>query len=154
MKIQSIALATLVLLVSIQPASYASNLCFKYKQIGTQALNRKDYAMAEVMYARALEQAEVYEPNDPRLVSCLTTLANLYANQNEYALAEPLYQRLITLTERHPELDNQVASALSNYSKMEARTHRADKSELFKQLASVLQTQNAVEELGNAGFQM
>jgi hypothetical protein len=37
---------------------------------------------------------------------------------------------------------------------MEARTHRADKSELFKQLASVLQTQNAVEELGNAGFQM
>jgi tetratricopeptide (TPR) repeat protein len=155
MKSQCIALTTLVLLASTQPASFASNdLYYKYKQIATQALARKDYAMAEVMYARALEQAELYDQTDPRLVSCLTALANLYAKQNEYALAEPLYQRLIALTERHPELDNQVASALTNYSKMEARTHRTDKSELFKQLASVLQTENPSEELGNAGLGM
>jgi hypothetical protein len=155
MKNRCIALTTLVLLASIQPASYASNdLYYKYKRIAAQALTRKDYAMAEVMYARALEQAELYEQTDPRLVSCLITLANLYAQQNEYALAEPLYQRLVSLTERHPELDTQVASALTNYSRMAARTHQTDKSELFKQLASVLQTQNSTETLGNSGFPM
>jgi len=154
MRNQCIALATLVLMVSSQPASNASDLYYKYKHIATQALNRKDYSMAEVMYSRALEQAELYGENDPRLVACLITLANLYAKQNEYAQAEPLYQRLIALAEQHHELDNQVASALTQYSSMQARTNRSDKSELFKQLASVLQSPNPNEELGNAGIGM
>lgn len=149
-----IALTTLLLLVSCQPPSHAGDLYYKYTHVASRALARKDYCMAEVMYARALEQAELYPATDPRLVSCLVTLANLYANRNEYALADPLYQRLIGLTEQHPELNNKIAVALTNYSKMEARTNRTDKSELFKQLAAVLQTANADQELGSAGSSM
>jgi len=154
MKVHCVAGMAMVLLLSSQQPSSASNLYWNFNRIGQQAQARNDYATAEVMYARALEQAEIYGETDPRLVSCLIKLADVYAHENEYALAEPLYQRLMRLAERYPRFDNQVASSLQNYASLESRTNRRDKSELMKQLAMLLQSAQSNQEISNAGFGM
>lgn len=66
-------------------------------------------AEAETTLRAALEEAEKFGPDDPRLAERLLDLAGLYRAHGEYAEAEPLYLRALGIQERalgseHPRL--------------------------------------------------
>jgi hypothetical protein len=128
--------AALIALSGLQ--GEASNLYCMYNRIGAGALQKHHIVMSEVMYARALEQAEKFGDGDSRLVTSLVRLANLCSSENEYVVARPLYERLVGIAERHPEYSEQIASALDQYADLELRTHRSESASSTRQLAGIL----------------
>jgi len=76
---------------------------------GAEAYLRGDYAEAEVKSAAALELAETFESDDPRLATSLGNLATLYQAQGRYAEAGPLHERALAIREaalgpEHPDV--------------------------------------------------
>jgi tetratricopeptide (TPR) repeat protein len=76
---------------------------------GEQAFQQGRYAEAESLLVAALEEAETFGPQDPRLVTSLNNLAGLYYAQRNYAQTEPLLKRALTISEatlgtEHPEV--------------------------------------------------
>ena len=86
-----------------------------YIQAGEAAYQQGNYAEAEKQFLAALQEAENFGPEDPRLATSLNNLANLYEAQGKYTEAEPLYQRALTIYEKAlgPEHPN-VATSLNN----------------------------------------
>ncbi len=85
-----------------------------YMAAGNKAYQQGNYAEAEKQFAAALEEAEQFAPEDPRLATSLNNLAALYA-QGRYAEVEPLYKRALAISEKalgpeHPG----VATSLNN----------------------------------------
>ncbi len=118
--------------------SQANNLYCLYNRIGDNAMQKHQIVMSQVMYTRALEQAELFGDGDARLVTSLVRLANLCSSENEYLVAKPLYERLAGIAERHPEYSEQVASSLDRYADMQARTHRLEAALSTRQLPEIL----------------
>jgi tetratricopeptide (TPR) repeat protein len=64
---------------------------------------------AEVKFIAALEEAEKFGEEDPRLALSLNNLAAMYHEQGKYTMAEPLYKRSLDIQvklhgEEHPNV--------------------------------------------------
>ncbi len=86
---------------------------------GETAFQAGRYAEAEKLCLAALEEAEDFGEQDPRLATSLNNLAVLYVAQGNYAQAEPFFQRAITIYEKalgpeHPD----VAAAINNLAEL------------------------------------
>ena len=82
---------------------------------GLEAQRQGRYGEAEEHFSAALKEAENFGPEDHRLATSLSNLAELYRGQGKYAEAEPFYQRTLAILEKalgpeHPY----VATSLSS----------------------------------------
>ena len=76
---------------------------------GTEAYQRGQYVEAEKRFLAALEEAEKFGEQDPRLASSLNSLADIYQAKGQHSDAEPLYLRSMailkkTLGSGHPNV--------------------------------------------------
>lgn len=93
----------------------AQDLWQQHMDAGQQAFQAGRYAEAEQSLLAALEEAEGFGPQDPRLMTSLNNLAGLYYAQGKYAQAEPLLKRALALhKERLGPEHVEVATALQN----------------------------------------
>lgn len=67
---------------------------------GAKAQRQGHSAEAARLYQVAIRRAERFGPHDPRLVTGLAHLADLYRAQGDSQKAAPLYQRALTLGEQ------------------------------------------------------
>ncbi len=67
---------------------------------GYEAYEQGDYAEAEKAWSAALQEAEKFGPEDPRLAESLGNLGVAYRDQGKYAEAEPLFKRSLSITEK------------------------------------------------------
>ena len=95
-----------------------------------KAFQERKYPEAELLYANALQQAELFGPTDPRLATNLNNLAELYVQRGRFAEAEPLYKRSIESWEkaRGPE-EPSLASVLGNLGELYRLTGRYSEAE-------------------------
>lgn len=86
-----------------------------YVDSGQAALREQNYAEAEEQFLAAIDAAERFSPQDPRLGKTLNNLAAVYYVQGDYARAVPLLARAAEEIERvlGPS-DPDVAQALKN----------------------------------------
>ncbi len=87
----------------------------KYNVQGSEAFQQARYAKAKKLYLAALQEAEKFGEQDPRLAISLNNLAALYDTRGKYVRAELLYRRALAIREKvlGPEhLD--VATSLNN----------------------------------------
>ena len=90
----------------------------KSMQGGWKALRKERYGEAQKKFLAAVNEAEKFEPQDPRLARTartLTFLAQIYRRQANYDQAQPLFERALAIRERalgtkHPD----VAISLNN----------------------------------------
>ena len=82
---------------------------------GYEAYEQGDYAEAEKAWSAALQEAEKFGPEDPRMPTSLNNLATVYQAQGKYAEAEPLLKRALAIDQKalDPEHPDTVIS-LSN----------------------------------------
>lgn len=80
-------------------------------QAGQKAQQQGRPAEAARLYQVALRRAERFDPRDPRRVTSLIALADLYRAQGDAANAAPLYQRALALGEQALGPDNPVLAA-------------------------------------------
>ncbi len=65
---------------------------------------------AEVKFLAALEEAEKFNEDDPRLALSLNNLAAMYHEEGKYTMAEPLYKRALDIRQKihgeqhHPDI--------------------------------------------------
>ena len=91
----------------------------KYMKAGIAAYQQGQYARAQKQFAAALERAEKFGEQDPRLGISLLGLGNVYTEQGNYSQAEPLYRRALAILEKAlgPEHPN-VAASLNNLAEL------------------------------------
>ena len=65
----------------------------------TEAYQQARYTEAEKFFLAALEEADNFGPQDPRLVPSLNGLASVYRTQGKHAEAEPLFKRSLAIRE-------------------------------------------------------
>src|SRR5689334_1542146 len=88
-------------------------------ETGRQALQDRKLQEAEQSFSAALQLAEDFAPNDPRLVATLNALARIYSLQRRYLAAAALLNRLLEVTERTLGPTHvQVAGVLTNLAEM------------------------------------
>src|ERR1700716_952718 len=80
---------------------------------GKTAYAAGNYREAEKQLKAALKSTREFAANDPKLLSTLSDLAQVYRAQSKYADAEPLMDRYLTLKERflgkyHPDLAKEL----------------------------------------------
>ena len=66
----------------------------------TEAYQQANYAEAEKQLLAALQEAEIFGPEDPRLARSLNELVELYLAQGKDAKAEPLLKRSLVIKEK------------------------------------------------------
>ena len=81
----------------------------KVSNAGMKAFQEGRYSKAEKHLTAALEEAEKFGEQDPRLATSLDNLAFLFHNQRIYGEAEPLLQRSLAIREKslgpdHPDV--------------------------------------------------
>ena len=79
--------------LTLWPAACSQAPLETYTDAGTRAYEQGHYAEAEKQWIAALEEAEKFGPQDPRLATSLNSLAFLYHAQGQYGQAEPLFKR-------------------------------------------------------------
>lgn len=99
---------------------------------GLEARQAGRYAEAESRLAAALKAAERFKPDDPRLLTTLTDLIDLYNTQAKHNEIEPLLRRVLTVTEQtqgqgHP----QTAGVLHKLAKLNHRLGKYGEAESF-----------------------
>ncbi len=116
----------------------------RYNQAGMEAYQQGNYAEAEKQWLAALQEAENFGPEDPRLATSLFALGSLYHAQGKYAEAEPLYQRSLAILEKAlgPEHPN-VANGLENYAGLLRQTGREDEAAEMEARAKAIREKNA-----------
>ncbi len=90
-----------------------------HMEAGAEAFQQGDHAEAERQLAVAVEHAEEFGADDPRLALSLNNLAVVYRSQGRYAEAEPLHERALAIREEalgpdHPD----VATSLNNLAEL------------------------------------
>ena len=113
---------------------------------GVKALQQGRYADAEKLLLAAVEEAEGFGPQDPRLATSLNNMAELYRAQGKYAEAEPLYKRSLAIREKtlgpeHPD----VAQGLENYAALLRKTNREAEAVGMEARAKVIRAKHARE---------
>jgi tetratricopeptide (TPR) repeat protein len=88
---------------------------------------------AEALYEQMAATTEkLYEPNDPRLVPPLTTIAASEFRLGDYAGAEPLLKRIIDVLASSKYKDTpDMADALENYALLLKKTGREEAAKPF-----------------------
>ncbi len=81
----------------------------RYIRAGLAAQQKGNYGEAVKQTQAALEAAEAFGPDDPRLATTLNNLAAFYQAQGKYPEAEPLHKRALAIREKtlgpeHPDL--------------------------------------------------
>jgi len=107
-------LATIVIGLLLPTAAHADRW-EDLQRAAKSAYRQGDYNGAVINMRAALEEAERFGPEDPRLTVTLNNLAVLYWAQGNYGAAEPLYMRSLTIREKalgpdHPD----VATSLNS----------------------------------------
>ncbi|MCZ6753169.1 MAG: tetratricopeptide repeat protein, partial [Acidobacteria bacterium] len=116
----------------------------RYNQAGMEAYQQANYAEAEKQWSSALQEAEKFGPEDPRLATSLNNLAALYLAQGKYGETEPLLQRALAIVEKalgpeHPE----VATSLENYADLLRKMGREDEAAKMEARAQAIRAKNA-----------
>jgi tetratricopeptide (TPR) repeat protein len=84
-------------------------------QAGRAALQQQNYSEAESHFEDALEAAERFQSNDPRLGKSYNNLAAVYYAQEDYGRAEPLMRRALDQLRESLGPDNtEVAQTMKN----------------------------------------
>ncbi len=115
-----------------------------------KAYQQADYAEAEKLFLAALNEAEKFGEQDPRLATSLNNLAVLYYAQGKYAQAEPLYQRSLAIREKAlgPEHPN-VATVLENYAALLHKLNRHAEADKMEARAQAIRAKHAKEKSPN-----
>jgi len=111
-------LLTAQLLFSLPTMADTVSLWTIFTQTGIRARDRRDFDLAEKMFAEALERAESFGAFDSRLALSLKNLAELYAIRGNLSAAEPLYKRLISIGLKDSRLSIRIVPALRKYAKL------------------------------------
>lgn len=117
-----------------------------YMEAGEQAYGQGRYAEAEKALRAALNEAERFGPQDPRLARSLSNLAALYNVQGKYAEAEPLHRRALAIDEKAlgpAHLD--VATSLENYAALLHQLNRHAGAEELEARARAIRAKHAQE---------
>ena len=106
---------------------------------GEQVCKKWHFADAVAPFTQALQEAEKFGPNDPRLVKSLSSLAGAYVSQGKYADAEPLYKRALSLSEKIFGLDSpEVANSLERIACTQILQDKFDEAEpLVKRVIAI-----------------
>ena len=128
-----------LVLVSLLTACAQGSLWETYIAAGTKAYKQGHYPEAEKQIKAAVNEAEGFGPQDPRLATSLNNLALLYKTQAKYAEAEPLYKRALAIDEKalgpeHPH----VATSLENYAALLRKTGRSDEARKMEARAKAI----------------
>ncbi len=120
------------------------NLWETYMKAATEAYQQANYAEVEKQLSAALQEAEKFGPEDPRLATSLNNLAVLYNAQGKYVEAEPLHQRALAIVEKAlgPEHPN-VAESLENYAALLHKMGRNDEAARLEARAQAIREKNA-----------
>ena len=105
-------------------------------EAGMEAYRQGNYAEAERQWLSALQEAENFGPEDPRLATSLNNLGELYRAQGKYAEAEPLSRRALAIDEKalgseHPD----VATDLNNLALLSYNQGKYAEAETLNQRA-------------------
>jgi tetratricopeptide (TPR) repeat protein len=112
----NLVLVGLLVLVLWQAGAQAQqDVWERHIRAGEAAYQQGNYGEAIIQTKAALEAAEAFGPDDPRLATALNNLAELYRVQGKYVDAEPLYRRSLAIREKvlgpeHPD----VAASFNN----------------------------------------
>jgi tetratricopeptide (TPR) repeat protein len=82
----------------------------KWEELSTEAMDyhqKGDLAKAEELFSAAVESAEQYGEDDPRLANCLDNLAWILQTRNKLAEAEPVLKRSLAIMERSKGPDHE-----------------------------------------------
>ncbi len=106
---------------------------------GIEAYQHGDYAEAEKQFGVALNEAEGFGPQDPRLGTSLNNLAVVYEDLGRYAEAEPLYNRALAIREKALGPDHpRVATSLNNLALLyHAQGKYAEAEPLYKRALAI-----------------
>ena len=122
------------------PASAQENLWETYIKAGMEADQRGNYAEAEMQFLVALEEAENFGPEDPRLASSLNELVKLYLAQGKDATAELLLKRLLVIKEKTLGPEHfYVATSLNELAELyRAQYKYAEAEPLYKRALEII----------------
>ncbi len=118
----------------------------KHHDSGWAAFKEKNYVEAEKQFMQALQEAEKFSPNDPRLRLTLNNLAETYRDQKRHSEAEPFYKRLLAMDEKalgpeHPSVAASLNNLANNY---RLRGMYAEAEPLYKRALDIW-----VEQMGS-----
>lgn len=77
------------------------NVWLRYWKLGIDAHQKGELAVAERLLRAGVVEAEALGPNDPRLASSLTVLADVLREQSRFAETQPLLERAMQIYEQH-----------------------------------------------------
>jgi len=123
--LRGLIVGLLVLPFSFAVVSCQGNRWDKYLADGAKAFEQHRYDEAEKWLKAALNEAEGFGSNDPRLATTLDDLAEVYHAQGKDAEAEPLYKRSLVIWERTLGREHaHVAISLQKYATLLRRMNR------------------------------
>lgn len=86
-----------------------------YKKTALKAMEIDNWFYAQALWLAALDEASGFEDEDPRLVTTLENLAQVYWKREKYDKAEPLCKRILSMSEKLLGKDHiDVARAANN----------------------------------------
>ena len=132
--LRGLIVGLLVLPFSFAVVSCQGNRWDKYLADGAKAFEQHRYDEAEKWLKAALNEAEGFGSNDPRLATTLDDLAEVYHAQGKDAEAEPLYKRSLAISEKnHGRTHPEVAASLDNLADLYAAEGKdAEAEPLYK----------------------
>ncbi len=71
-----------------------------YKKAALKAMDDRNFFEAQAMWLAALEESADFEQEDPRVITTLENLAEVYWKRGKYEKAEPLCKRILHVSER------------------------------------------------------
>ena len=125
----------------IDKTVFSINLWDVYLKEGRQCTEEGDLDGAIERFTAALEKAEGYGDDDPRVATTKRCLAEVYARRGEYDKAKDLYTDSLELLEAELGQDSQaLLKTLSSYAECLAHTGEAEKLAAIKSRISDIQS--------------
>jgi len=137
--LRGLIVGLLVLPFSFAVVSCQGNRWDKYLADGAKAFEQHRYDEAEKWLKAALNEAEGFGSNDPRLATTLDDLAEVYHAQGKDAEAEPLYKRSLAIREKAgvPDQSDQVGTLNGLADLYRAQGKYAEAEPLYKRSLAI-----------------
>src|SRR5262249_9284020 len=114
----------------------ASNLWQEYEDTGYEAYAHGRYGEAEQQFKAALNAADAFGAEDPRLASSLNSLGQVYRAEGRHTEAEPLLRQAPALRQQNLHRDDpQLAQSLNNLAALYTAQGRLAEAEPLYQRA-------------------
>ncbi len=118
----------------------------RYMRAGVAAHQQGNYGEAVKQTKAALEAAEAFGPDDPRLATTFNNLALVYQALGKYTEAEPLFKRSLAISEKtlgpeHPS----VANVLERYAVLLRKTGRTAEADNLDARAKAIWSKRAAQ---------